>query len=182
MNAVLRTPVTPRARRVGGDGGEGASGGSVGRRSGRIPTTATTAATGSDAAATPASRTRRKVVKGVSVPEKKERLLPVVATDGVPEPTVDDAGAEHEDNDKNDEHDASDDILPPTAKRPAKTPLRRKEKHAKRSDGEDERPGPAGLLPGLGTMFQPSIDWLSEERREDYAVWKREVMREIGFT
>lgn len=61
--------------------------------------------------------------------------------------------------------------------RPAKTPLRRKEKHASR-DTEDE-PGAAGLLPGLGTMFQPALDWLSEERRAEYVVWKQGIMSEI---
>ena len=62
-----------------------------------------------------------------------------------------------------------------TAKQPAKTPLRRKEK---RGSGGDDGVGAAGLLPGLGTMFQPAVDWLSEERREEYVRWKRDVLRE----
>ena len=57
----------------------------------------------------------------------------------------------------------------------AKTPLRRKEK---RGSGGDDGVGAAGLLPGLGTMFQPAVDWLSEERREEYVRWKRDVLRE----
>jgi origin recognition complex subunit 6 len=36
-----------------------------------------------------------------------------------------------------------------------------------------------GLLPGLGTMMQDRIDWLSEERREDYREWKAGIMRRI---
>lgn len=63
-------------------------------------------------------------------------------------------------------------------KRPAKTPLRRKEKHSQRKIGEDDHE-PAGLLPGLGTMFQPAVDWLNEDRRADFAVWKQDVLRSI---
>lgn len=63
------------------------------------------------------------------------------------------------------------------AKRPAKTPLRRNEKHLKQKDGEAA--GAAGLLPGLGTMFQPAIDWLSEERRLEYAVWKKRFVHDM---
>ncbi|RAH50314.1 uncharacterized protein BO95DRAFT_470501 [Aspergillus brunneoviolaceus CBS 621.78] len=33
-----------------------------------------------------------------------------------------------------------------------------------------------GLLPGLGTMMQDRVDWLSEDRREDYSVWKAEIL------
>lgn len=33
----------------------------------------------------------------------------------------------------------------------------------------------AGLRSGLGTMFQDSVDWLSEERRRAYKVWERNV-------
>jgi origin recognition complex subunit 6 len=58
-------------------------------------------------------------------------------------------------------------------KQPAKTPLRRKEKHSQKKIGDEDVYGPAGLLPGLGTMFQPAVDWLSEDRREDFAAWKQ---------
>lgn len=61
-------------------------------------------------------------------------------------------------------------------RRTAKTPLRRQEKHAKRS-GDDF--GGAGLLPGLGTMFQPAIDWLSDERRASYIDWKNGIMHRL---
>ncbi|KAJ5560864.1 Origin recognition complex subunit 6 [Penicillium sp. DV-2018c] len=33
-----------------------------------------------------------------------------------------------------------------------------------------------GLLPGLGTMMQDRVDWLSDDRREDYAVWKENTI------
>lgn len=62
--------------------------------------------------------------------------------------------------------------------RPAKTPLRRKEKHGKLED--DYGLGRAGLLPGLGTMFQPAVDWLSEERMLEFERWKRDVSREVA--
>jgi origin recognition complex subunit 6 len=64
-------------------------------------------------------------------------------------------------------------------KQPAKTPLRRKEKHSQRKIGDEDVYGPAGLLPGLGTMFQPAVDWLSEESREDFAAWKQDVLSSV---
>jgi origin recognition complex subunit 6 len=36
-----------------------------------------------------------------------------------------------------------------------------------------------GLLPGLGTMMQDRVDWLSPERREDYIAWKAGIMKRI---
>lgn len=36
-----------------------------------------------------------------------------------------------------------------------------------------------GLLPGLGTMMQDRVDWLSEHRREDYMDWKADIMARI---
>ncbi|KAL1971354.1 hypothetical protein VTN77DRAFT_306 [Rasamsonia byssochlamydoides] len=35
------------------------------------------------------------------------------------------------------------------------------------------------LLPGLGTMMQDRVDWLSEERQEDYLEWKAEILKRI---
>jgi origin recognition complex subunit 6 len=70
---------------------------------------------------------------------------------------------------------------PATPRRqPAKTPLRRKEKHSQRKIGEEEE-NPAGLLPGLGTMFQPAVDWLSEERRAEFDAWKEDLLREVAL-
>ena len=74
-----------------------------------------------------------------------------------------------------------EDAGPATPRRqPAKTPLRRKEKHSQRKIG-DEVENPAGLLPGLGTMFQPAVDWLSEERRADYDAWKEDLFGEVAL-
>ncbi|KAF7154959.1 hypothetical protein CNMCM5623_003217 [Aspergillus felis] len=36
-----------------------------------------------------------------------------------------------------------------------------------------------GLLPGLGTMMQDRVDWLSVDRREDYIEWKADIMARI---
>ncbi|KAH9827845.1 Origin recognition complex subunit 6 (ORC6) [Teratosphaeria destructans] len=77
---------------------------------------------------------------------------------------------------------AGEGVRPATG--PSKTPLRRQEKHARRrygsaKPGEDEV-GPSGLQVGLGTMFQNAVDWLSEERREEYARWEEEILRECA--
>lgn len=70
---------------------------------------------------------------------------------------------------------------PSTPRRlPAKTPLRRKEKHSQRKIGE-ENDNPAGLLPGLGTMFQPAVDWLSEERRAEFDAWKEDLLADVAL-
>lgn len=74
-------------------------------------------------------------------------------------------------------HESDSDDMPVAAvRRPNKTPLRRNEKHGM-VDADD--PGPAGLAPGLGTMFQPAVDWLSDDRRAEYARWKKTILREI---
>lgn len=36
-----------------------------------------------------------------------------------------------------------------------------------------------GLLPGLGTMMQDRVDFLSEDRREDFVEWKADIMARI---
>lgn len=38
------------------------------------------------------------------------------------------------------------------------------------------------LLPGLGTMMQDRVDFLSEDRREDYLEWKADFLGRIGKT
>ncbi|KAF4549123.1 Origin recognition complex subunit 6-like protein [Elsinoe fawcettii] len=63
-----------------------------------------------------------------------------------------------------------------------KTPLRRKEKHALRpleDNGDGEEETAAGLQIGLGTMFQDAVDWLSDDRREEYTEWKEGIMRRL---
>lgn len=79
-----------------------------------------------------------------------------------------------------DDEEAYESPLP--VKRPAKTPLRRKEKRARRDYGsdEDEEVGAAGLLPGLGTMFQPAVDWLCEDWQTDYAQWEKGMRRDMA--
>jgi origin recognition complex subunit 6 len=42
--------------------------------------------------------------------------------------------------------------------------------------GVDDR---GGLLPGLGTMMQDRVDWLSEYRREDFREWKDDIIKRI---
>ncbi|KAL4923910.1 uncharacterized protein BDV17DRAFT_224998 [Aspergillus undulatus] len=37
-----------------------------------------------------------------------------------------------------------------------------------------------GLLPGLGTMMQDRVDWLSPERREDFVEWKADIEARIA--
>ncbi|PYH96599.1 hypothetical protein BO71DRAFT_348685 [Aspergillus ellipticus CBS 707.79] len=36
-----------------------------------------------------------------------------------------------------------------------------------------------GILPGLGTMMQDRVDWLSEDRQEDYVEWKADMLARI---
>ena len=36
-----------------------------------------------------------------------------------------------------------------------------------------------GLLPGLGTMMQDRVDWLSMDRREEFLEWKGDIMARI---
>lgn len=97
----------------------------------------------------------------------------VPEADVADEDTLGDQTTVAEDGDEDD--DAL--LLTPRRKRPAKTPLRRKEKHGAPEDDYDA--GRAGLLPGLGTMFQAAVDWLSEERLLEHERWRREIEKEI---
>lgn len=36
-----------------------------------------------------------------------------------------------------------------------------------------------GLLPGLGTMMQDRVDYLSDDRREDFVEWKADIMARV---
>ena len=56
----------------------------------------------------------------------------------------------------------------------------------KRNDGSagarperSSKPAHGGLLPGLGTMMQDRVDYLSEDRREDYVEWKADILARI---
>ncbi|PSK59223.1 hypothetical protein B9Z65_3547 [Elsinoe australis] len=85
------------------------------------------------------------------------------------------------------EEDDDDDAMdidggtPKPVKRPNKTPLRRKEKHAARpvNSEDEEEEFAAGLQVGLGTMFQDAVDWLSDDRREEYREWKDGIMHKL---
>jgi origin recognition complex subunit 6 len=66
----------------------------------------------------------------------------------------------------------------PTSTRLAKTPLRRKEKHSASSDQDFQ--SAAGLKPGLGTMFQDAVDWLSDERRARHRDWDQDIRARIA--
>lgn len=43
----------------------------------------------------------------------------------------------------------------------------------------DEASTRGGLLPGLGTMMQDRVDWLSDDRMEDYLEWKRDILKRV---
>jgi hypothetical protein len=36
------------------------------------------------------------------------------------------------------------------------------------------------LLPGLGTMMSDAVDWLSDERRSQFQIWKRDLIKQVG--
>lgn len=94
------------------------------------------------------------------------------------------------------DEDDDDTAIPPAraaGQKGKKTPLRRKEKHAPRpteaADGagsramtiEEELAGSrAGLLPGLGTMFQDALDWLAEDRVVRYMEWEKDIRSQIA--
>lgn len=91
------------------------------------------------------------------------------------------------------ETETEETFTPKKNTRPAKTPLHRKEKHAPRPSTSmtpqsartkqtelETRPG-AGLVVGLGTMFQDSIDWLSADRRAEYVNWEDGIISQIAI-
>ena len=45
--------------------------------------------------------------------------------------------------------------------------------------GDSGNPSHGGLLPGLGTMMQDRVDYLSEDRREDFLEWKADILSRI---
>ena len=55
---------------------------------------------------------------------------------------------------------------------------RGKRKVVGEEDAEEEDPEGV-LLPGLGTMMQDAVDWVSEERDRDYLEWKQDILRKI---
>ncbi|TKA47399.1 hypothetical protein B0A55_13045, partial [Friedmanniomyces simplex] len=173
LGSVLRTPTTPRsAARVIDRVGDGRGGG------GKSPAVTEPRGSGRSLRGTPSKRPA-PAVKGTSSKRVEKSDLTAKGTGGKPAagpPTVEAEADGDREDEVNAGEDEEDDDEPTPVKRPAKTPLRRKEKHAKRDGGlEEEAPGAAGLLPGLGTMFQPAVDWLSDERRAEYRVWEKNV-------
>lgn len=59
--------------------------------------------------------------------------------------------------------------------RPVGRPGAAGKRKAGRGDQDEGR-----LRPGLGTMFCQAVDWLSDERRAHYAVWKRQMEAQIA--
>ena len=176
LNSVLKTTITPRRARATpsqtlatpSSSAKTARGAlearSLPTRSSPVEKRAVTAA------ATPTSRKRKANTQGNVHDEKYGLDANDTAAD-----LLDDQSMDPEDNGED-----SDDVRRTIAsiKRPAKTPLRRKEKHG--AIDEDDL-GAAGLLPGLRTMFQPAVDWLSEDKRADYARWKKSILREAAL-
>lgn len=85
------------------------------------------------------------------------------------------AGENDGDDDEISDHadDYDEDAGPVGSKR------RRKSNHTLLLMQSDPSSQEGLLLPGLGTMMQDRVDWLSEERREDYLEWKTEILKRI---
>ncbi|KAK5134828.1 hypothetical protein LTR08_006060 [Meristemomyces frigidus] len=178
LGSTLRTPSTPKGR---------------GRMEDKLAPTSATPQRVKSVVSTPTSARREtrssakptptKSVATISVSGRKRKAedeaepMQVVRT--VPAALLPDKEAEADFEMAGEDY--SDDVAEAAmpVKRPSKTPLRRKEKHAKFDDGLEDVAA-AGLLPGLGTMFQPAIDWLSDERRAEYAMWKEDIMRKMA--
>ena len=138
------------------------------------------------AAATPNSRRQGGQGTEITTPASRKRKADMIEQErpvSVSKGRTDVADQVYRDENTKDVFDEPDneddeDNITAAAKLPAKTPLRRKEKHG---TADVDEIGAAGLLPGLGTMFQPAVDWLSDERRADYARWKRSILREVAM-
>ncbi|KAK0250244.1 hypothetical protein LTR48_001458 [Friedmanniomyces endolithicus] len=178
LGSVLRTPTTPRSttRLVDRTGsGQNGAGGALAVTEPR--------GSGRSLRGTPSKRPAPTVE---DTPSKRVKNSTVAAVEA--EETIHEGSSAARVNLHADQEEAEngmeedDDDQPTPVKRPAKTPLRRKEKHAKRNDGfaGEEDVGAAGLLPGLGTMFQPAVNWLSEERRAEYKLWEKNLYREMA--
>ncbi|KAK3075054.1 hypothetical protein LTS18_014112, partial [Coniosporium uncinatum] len=65
----------------------------------------------------------------------------------------------------------------------AATPLRRTPRKKRRRAGldDDDDDGDDGRLrQGLGTMFCDAINWLNEERRDDFREWKSDILERMA--
>lgn len=182
LNSVLRTQTTPRRRAAGTAQARDAP--SSARVNAQLKDVKAAANERVASNAAPATVELSKSVSKTTTPRSRKRKAEAQKDDvhGTPSRlhkatnvdssiTVDsERPPEPADSSGDDEESVS------PVKRPAKTPLRRKEKQG--GEAVDDL-GPAGLLPGLGTMFQPAIDWLSDERRDDYANWKQTILRQV---
>ena len=63
--------------------------------------------------------------------------------------------------------------------RGVKLPKRNDETGGSKKGSRSNNATHGGLLPGLGTMMQDRVDWLSEDRREDFLDWKAEILGRI---
>ncbi|KAJ5993552.1 Origin recognition complex subunit 6 [Penicillium sp. IBT 35674x] len=63
--------------------------------------------------------------------------------------------------------------------RGVKLPKRNDETGGSKKGSRSNNATHSGLLPGLGTMMQDRVDWLSEDRREDFLDWKAEMLGRI---
>ncbi|KLJ12892.1 hypothetical protein EMPG_12134 [Blastomyces silverae] len=75
-------------------------------------------------------------------------------------------GGDHDDDDDEDE------IVSPQKRR-----MIRRENQRRSENGGAKTNG--GLQPGLGTMMQDRLSWLSEDKKEEYLEWKEGVMARI---
>ncbi|PGH03475.1 hypothetical protein GX51_04050 [Blastomyces parvus] len=70
------------------------------------------------------------------------------------------------------EDDEDDEIVSPQKRR-----VIRRENQRRSETGGAKANG--GLQPGLGTMMQDRLNWLSEDKKEEYLEWKERVMERI---
>ena len=57
--------------------------------------------------------------------------------------------------------------------------MRRRARLEPSEDEGVEIGGRETLWPGLGTMMQERVDWLSEEKRDGYEAWERDVLMRV---
>lgn len=127
--------------------------------------------------------------KGVFASKKAELEAENAVSADVQQGRNDNKATEQRDNQP---PDHEDNAVRLGTKQQAKTPLRRGEKHAQRpllssrqvrkddiGDGDEDDDDIAGLRPGLGTMFQPAVDWLGAGRRREFAAWKVQILKDI---
>lgn len=92
----------------------------------------------------------------------------------VPEEVIDvESAVDAEEEDDDDEEDM---VVPGYQTR---QPRGKRKNEGLKMDDRDEQDRDGALLPGLGTMMQDAVDWLSEERSLEYLAWKEGIMKRI---